>query len=155
MGTDSGRTPAPASAVMSTILVVDDDPTCRELLRQILPRSGHAVVVAINGNDALAAIQEYPPQLILLDLAMPQMDGLTFLRRLREMPQYSDIPVILCTALANRDAVRVAAALGVRDYLLKSEYTIQVLLERIARYVPNSQPYAPIPVSPMPSAPAA
>ena len=140
---------------MSTILVVDDDPTCRELLRQILPRSGHAVVTAMNGKDALSAIEEHPPQLILLDLAMPQMDGLTFLRHLREMPQYRDTPVILCTALANRDAVRAAASLGVRDYLLKSEYTIRVLLERIGRHLPNAHQPASTPVSPMPSAPAA
>jgi len=122
---------------MSTILVVDDDPACRELLRRILPRSGHVVVVATNGKDALTAISEHPPQLILLDLAMPQMDGLTFLRNLREMPQYANTPVILCTAIANRDIVRIAASLGVKDYLLKSEYTIQTLTDRIALYLPT------------------
>ena len=65
------------------------------------------------------------------------MDGLTFLRRLREMPRYSDTPVILCTALANREIVRVAASLGVRNYLLKSEYTMQSLLERIGQCLPT------------------
>jgi CheY-like chemotaxis protein len=122
---------------MATILVVDDDPTCRELLRRILPRSGHAVVVAVNGKDAFKAIAQHPPQLILLDLAMPQMDGLTFLRHLREMPQYRQTPVILCTALAHRDIVRTAALLGVKDYLLKSEYTIQTLLDRVRHYLPT------------------
>jgi CheY-like chemotaxis protein len=143
---------------MSTILVVDDDPTCRELLRRILARAGHAVVVASNGKDALAALGEHSPQLILLDLAMPQMDGLTFLRRLREMPQYVQTPVILCTALANRDIVRIAASLGVKDYLLKSEYTMQVLLERIARYLPSrtsSPADTATPAYPLPSTPAA
>jgi len=99
---------------MSTIVVVNDDPTYRDLLRRILPRSGHAVVVASHGIEAFAAITEHPPQLILLDLAMPHMDGRTFLRRLREMPQFSDTHVILCTALANRDNVRRAARLGSR-----------------------------------------
>ena len=143
---------------MSTILVVDDDPTCRELLRRILPRSGHAVMVASNGKDALAALAEHSPQLILLDLAMPQMDGLTFLRHLREMPQYVQTPVILCTALANRDIVRIAGSLGVKDYLLKSEYTMQALLERIARYLPSpSSPPAEATTPPhsLPSTPAA
>jgi len=122
---------------MSTILVVDDDPACREVLRRVLPRSGHVVVVATNGKDALIAIRDHPPQLILLDLAMPQMDGLTFLRNLREMPQYANTPVILCTAIANRDIVRIAASLGVKDYLLKSEYTIQTLQDRITHYLPT------------------
>jgi CheY-like chemotaxis protein len=107
------------------------------LLRRVLPRCGHVVVVATNGKDALIAIREHPPQLILLDLAMPQMDGLTFLRNLREMPQYASTPVILCTAIANRDVVRIAASLGVKDYLLKSEYTIQTIKDRIAVYLPT------------------
>ena len=132
---------------MSTILVVDDDPTCRELLRRILPRSGHAVVVASNGKDAFAAMEEHPPQLILLDLAMPVMDGLTFLRHLREMPHYRDTPVILCTALASRDIVRIAGSLGVKDYLLKSEYTMQSLLERIGRYISSPNSPAPAKIS--------
>lgn len=123
---------------MSTILVVDDDPTCRELLRRLLPRAGHTVVVATNGRDALNALAEHTPQLILLDLAMPQMDGLSFLRRLRETPQFKELPVILCTALASRDTVRIAASLGVKDYLVKSDYTIHTLLERVGRYLPNA-----------------
>jgi CheY-like chemotaxis protein len=128
---------------MSTILVVDDDPTCRELLRRLIPRTGHTVVVATDGRDALDTLTEHPPHLILLDLAMPRMDGLTFLRHLRELQAHKETPVILCTALATRDIVRIAASLGVRDYLLKSDYTMQVLLERIERYLPRSARHAP------------
>jgi CheY-like chemotaxis protein len=129
---------------MSTILVVDDDPTCREILRRMLPRTGHTVVVATDGRDALETLQQHPPQLILLDLAMPKMDGLTFLRHLRENAAHRETPVILCTALANRDIVRIAASLGVRDYLLKSDYTIKVLLERVSRYLPASARHAAV-----------
>ena len=129
---------------MSTILVVDDDPTCREVLRRLLPRTGHTVVVATNGRDALDALAQHTPELILLDLAMPHMDGLAFLRHLRETPAFRELPVILCTALASRDTVRIAASLGVRDYLVKSEYTMQTLLERVNRYLPTAtSPTAP------------
>ncbi|HEY8751515.1 MAG TPA: response regulator, partial [Tepidisphaeraceae bacterium] len=96
---------------------------------------------------ALTALEQHPPQLILLDLAMPQMDGLTFLRHLRAMEAHKDTPVILCTALANRDIVRIAASHGVRDYLLKSEYTIQTLLERVGRYLPTTPRRSPVPTA--------
>jgi CheY-like chemotaxis protein len=120
---------------MSTILVVDDDPSCRDLLRRLLPRMGHTVVVATNGRDALEVLETQKPQLILLDLAMPQMDGLSFLRVLRQTAEFHDTPVILVSGLASRETVRIASGLGVRDYLVKSEFTAQVLCERISKYL--------------------
>ena len=120
---------------MSTILVVDDDPSCRDLLRRLLPRMGHTVVVATNGRDALEVLEAQMPQLILLDLAMPQMDGLSFLRLLRQRSDFHDVPVILVSGLASRETVRIASGLGVRDYLVKSEFTSQALCERISKYL--------------------
>ena len=121
---------------MHTILVVDDDPTCREIHRRLLPRAGFAVVIATNGLDALEALKTHPPDLILLDLAMPQMDGLTFLKLLRENPKYKDLPVFLITALASRETVRIAGSLGVRDYFVKAEFTMESLYDRIRKYLP-------------------
>ena len=121
---------------MRTILVVDDDPICREIHRRLLPRAGYAVVVATNGVDALAALKEHTPDLILLDLAMPQMDGLTFLKHLREDPRFKELPVFLITALASRETVKIAGSLGVRDYFVKAEFTMESLYQRIRKYVP-------------------
>jgi len=121
---------------MRTILVVDDDPICREIHRRLLPRAGYAVVVATNGKDALNALKEHTPDLILLDLAMPQMDGLTFLKHLREDIRFKELPVFLITALASRETVKIAGSLGVRDYFVKAEFTMESLYERIRKYVP-------------------
>ena len=121
---------------MSTILVVDDDPSCRQLLRQLLPRMGHMVIVASNGVDALDALKTHTPDLVLLDLAMPQMDGLSFLRTLRELEQFRSLPVILVSGLASRETVRICASLGVRDYLVKSDFTMQTLCHRLEKYLP-------------------
>lgn len=121
---------------MRTILVIDDDPICREIHRRLLPRAGYAVVVATNGKDALTALKEHTPDLILLDLAMPQMDGLTFLKHLREDTRFKELPVFLITALASRETVKIAGSLGVRDYFVKAEFTMESLYERIRKYVP-------------------
>jgi CheY-like chemotaxis protein len=80
------------------VLVVDDDADTRQRLRTVLERSGWSVIEAENGQAALAAIRERMPQLILLDLTMPVMDGFTFLHALREEPNGRDVPVVVLTA---------------------------------------------------------
>ena len=80
------------------ILVVDDDPDARGRLRTVLKRGGWTVAEAANGQEALAAVAIRVPQLILLDLTMPVMDGFTFLHALRERPGCADVPVVVLTA---------------------------------------------------------
>ena len=82
----------------SDILVVDDDPKSRDLLRRSLVRSGYRVAEAENGLDAIAALECISPAVILLDLMMPGMDGFEVLERLRHVPAWQDIPVIIVTA---------------------------------------------------------
>ncbi len=80
------------------ILVVDDDPDARARLRQVLTRNGWTVAEAGNGREALDLVLHSPPQLILLDLTMPVMDGFTFLHELRGRPGCRHIPVVVLTA---------------------------------------------------------
>ena len=130
---------------MRTILVVDDDPIVRELFRRLLPRAGYAAVVATNGMDALAALENHAPDLVLLDLAMPKMDGLTFLQVLRQDSECKNVPVILISALASRETVKFAGCLGVRDYFVKSEFSMETLWARIRQYLPPEGEAAPGP----------
>ncbi len=80
------------------VLVVDDDPDARARLRQVLTRNGWTVAEAANGQEALDKVLHAPPQLILLDLTMPVMDGFTFLHELRTRPGCRHIPVVVLTA---------------------------------------------------------
>jgi len=80
------------------VLVVDDDPDARARLRQVLTRNGWTVAEAANGQEALDMVLHAPPQLILLDLTMPVMDGFTFLHELRTRPGCRHIPVVVLTA---------------------------------------------------------
>jgi len=80
------------------VLVVDDDPDARARLRTVLQRNGWTVSEAGNGRDALDIVAHAPPQLILLDITMPVMDGFAFLHELRQRPGCSEIPVVVLTA---------------------------------------------------------
>src|SRR5882762_5447975 len=86
---------------MATILIVDDEPDIRLLTKLNLERDGHRIVTAGNGAEALDAVQEAPPDLILLDVMMPEVDGWAVLDQLKAHlgKPISDIPVILLTAL--------------------------------------------------------
>lgn len=99
-----------------TILVIDDDPDAREILRRSLEEAGYNVVCAANGEQGIALAGELLPDAITLDVMMPQMDGWSVLRQLKEMPAVSEIPVILLSIVDDRP---MGHSLGAADYLTK------------------------------------
>jgi len=104
---------------MSTILVVDDMPMCREPIAEALRVHGHEVTCAAGGNEALGVLRERRPDLVLLDLTMPEPDGLTVLRIMRRNPDLKDVPVVLLTDRAEKESVAQAAQCGIQGYLLR------------------------------------
>lgn len=115
------------------ILVVDDDPFCRNLLVALLDNNGYRTVAVGNGKEALAALGPERPDLVLLDLTMPEMDGLTFLDAVRCMGPWKALPVIVVTATSDKGAVLRAKAAGVHDYVLKSRLNVPEVLKRVRR----------------------
>src|SRR4051794_7700849 len=118
---------------MSTILVVDDMAIIRDPIAASLRLAGFRTLVASDGNEALTVTRAKRPDLILLDVAMPKMDGLVFLKHLRADPEIAKTPVILLTAVSDRKCVVTAAGMGVGEYLLKSRFRMADLLGRIQR----------------------
>src|SRR2546430_5435539 len=112
---------------MATILVVDDQPEDRKPLAKLLKTKGFQVVAASNAFEAMAAAQRVNPDLILLDVAIPPMDGLTFLMLLREHPAGRDMPVIVITGMNDSNTLSRAHNLRVKDVLIKNEFTIPQL----------------------------
>ena len=84
--------------VMSTVLVVEDSPTQRELITDLLKRSGLKVMVATDGMDALEQVQLSCPDLVVLDVVMPRMNGYEVCRRLKTEPKTQNVPVIICSS---------------------------------------------------------
>ena len=98
------------------VLVVDDEPSVQEVARAYLEREGFIVHSAMTGEDALAAIERKPPQLIVLDLMLPGVSGEEIAARVRER---SDVPILMLTARAGEEQRLAGFALGADDYLVK------------------------------------
>ncbi|MEL7331179.1 MAG: response regulator [Cyanobacteria bacterium J06560_2] len=101
------------------ILIVDDNPTNLEVLSESLIQEGFQVAVAIDGEGALEQISYHPPELILLDVMMPGIDGFETCQRLKENPETVDIPVIFMTALSDAQNKVKGLSLGAIDYITK------------------------------------
>ncbi len=112
-----------------TILVVDDEPVVVEIARRKLEEFGFEVVTAYDGEEALARLKEKVPHLIVLDVQMPKMDGYTFMMEKNKVPEYADIPIIVCTAFNETQPLfqrhKIAA------YLLKP-LKLQELLDKVS-----------------------
>jgi DNA-binding response OmpR family regulator len=128
---------------MSTILIVDDDPQTTKPLARLLEMEGHKVYSAGNALMAMATALDRTPDLILLDVAIPPMDGLTFLFLLRERPAGKDVPVIVITGMEDESTMRRARELGVAEYLVKSQFKTRDLLDLVRRYCPRND--GPVP----------
>jgi CheY-like chemotaxis protein len=122
---------------MAKILVVDDDVGCRRLTTRILSAFGYTSVVASNGVEALAVLRRENVDLILLDLMMPEMDGLTFMRVMRGETRWDDVPVLVLSGVADLEVANTVRQTGVQGYLVKSRYSIDDLLNQVRRYVPG------------------
>ena len=103
----------------ATILVVDDEIQNRKLLEALLRPEGYHTITAANGEDALAAVAQQSPDLILLDVMMPGMDGYEVASKLKGDPATSSIPIIMVTALIDRDARLSGLNSGAEEFLTK------------------------------------
>jgi len=119
---------------MSRILIVEDLVSGREAMAKLLQREGFEVAGARNGAEALARLKEGGIDLVLLDHMMPEVDGLTFLSGIRRFPKWKNLPVIMFTGLKDRNHLLKAQTLGVKDYLVKSEYTMQDLVALVRKH---------------------
>jgi DNA-binding response OmpR family regulator len=101
------------------ILAVDDESDLLLIIKTALFSEGFEVATALNGFDALAMAQENPPDLIILDMMMPEMDGFEVLKRLRESPKTEVVPVIMLTGVSERGKIRQALDSGIDYYIVK------------------------------------
>ncbi len=120
---------------MTRILVVDDNAASRELLRHIVKPLCQEVLEACQGQEALARIAEEEPDLVLLDLEMPALDGFAVLRELRQNPRFSALPVVAVTANAMRGDREKAFAAGFTGYITKpvSAALVRTEVKRLLR----------------------
>ncbi len=120
-----------------SVLVVDDEPNIVVSLEFLMKQAGYDVRVARNGDEALKAVAERAPDLILLDVMMPKRNGFDVCQTLRADPRWKDVRIIMLTA-KGRDVEREKGlALGADDYITKPFSTREVM-ERVRRYIDPS-----------------
>jgi two-component system cell cycle response regulator len=125
------------------ILSVDDSKTIRMIVKRTFAPYDCTMCEASNGEEGLAVAAAEKPDLIVLDITMPVMDGVTMLTKLKEDEGLKNIPVIMLTAESGRENVAYIAKLGVRDYLVKP-FKDDQLIEKVKRVIALQPKPAPV-----------
>lgn len=117
-----------------TILIVDDEELITAALAKKMGEAGFNVLTQRNGEDGLRVALEDKPDIILLDMIMPKMDGMTLLTKLRENSAWGrEVPIIVLTNLESGDEIEKSKSLGVYDYLVKTNWSLSDVLEKVER----------------------
>ncbi|MBN2383848.1 response regulator [bacterium] len=114
---------------MKKILVVDDAQTVLQYQKLLLSGQDFEITTASNGIEALKKIEEDPPDLILMDLIMPEMDGLTCCRLVKTTPKTKRIPIILVTTVTDREKIEDFKRVGCDDFVFKPVKKVELLLK--------------------------
>ena len=129
---------APLTQSAKKILVVEDDEALRSLYVDVLKAEHFDVLAAENGQIGLEITQREKPQLLLLDLMMPVMDGKTLLRTLRNMPEFKDLPVIVLTNAGDVDSIKETKFYSnANSFLIKANVTPADIVQHVKTYLPS------------------
>ncbi len=119
-----------------TIFLVEDDGSLNRAVMRKLEQKGNRVISMMRAEEALNILNTEHPQIdvIWLDLLLPGMNGLEFLDKIRKNPEYKDIKVVICSVSGSEESKKTARDLGVSDYLIKSDYALEALTEKVLSY---------------------
>jgi len=118
---------------MKKILFIEDEETLQKTLGEVLKQEGYEIIPALDGKAGLNLLKSEKPDLILLDLVMPKMDGFEVLKRLKADEETKDIPVIVLTNLEGIGDVGKAIELGATTYLVKAQYSLEEVVEKVKK----------------------
>ena len=113
------------------ILIIEDDKFLRELIAKKLIKEGYEVDEAIDGEEGVKKVKEILPDVVLLDLILPGIDGFEVLKTIKEDDKTSTIPVVILSNLGQKDEVEKGLSLGAVDFLIKAHFTPEEIVEKI------------------------
>jgi len=113
------------------VLVVEDDQFLRELIIKKLEEEGLSTMQAIDGEEGLRLVAEKKPDIVLLDLILPGIDGFEVLKQIKGTPDISDIPVVILSNLGQKDDIERGLELGANDYLIKAHFTPGEIVQKV------------------------
>ena len=116
---------------MKKILLVEDDEFLRQIIGKNLSDSGYSVIMAVNGKDAIERMIADKPDLVLLDLLLPEVDGFEVLKQAKQNKEISNIIIVALSNLTQQSDITRALELGAADYFIKSQFTSKEIEEKI------------------------
>lgn len=116
---------------MKKILIIEDDPFLSEMYSAKFVESGFETELAIDGKSGLAKIKSIRPDLILLDIVLPKMDGFEVLKKIKEDESIKEIPVVLLTNLGQKNEVEKGLSLGADEYIIKAHFTPTAVVTKV------------------------
>lgn len=119
---------------MKKILLIEDEPALVDLYKLKFTKEGFNVITALDGESGMQFARTEKPDFIILDILLPVRNGIAFLKKLRSEPEISKIPVFVFSCLDEEDVKKQAYDLGVEDYILKTKYTPDQLVNEIKSY---------------------
>lgn len=120
---------------MAKILLVEDDQVLVRMYQAKFKLEEFETEVAYDGQEGLEKVKDFQPDLVLLDLAMPRMNGFEFLEELKKMEKMKNIPVVVFSNLGQESDIQKAKDLGAKDYLIKINLTPRQVVEKIRQYL--------------------
>ena len=121
--------------IKAKILFVDDDNFLRKVYQAELEEKGYEVLLAADGQEGLEKAQISDPDLIILDMIMPQKNGFEVLTELQNNPATKNIPVIILSNLGQQDDIKKGLDLGAVDYLIKDNITLATIVDKVSQYL--------------------
>jgi CheY-like chemotaxis protein len=118
-----------------TVLIVEDEPSMQRALKSKLEHGGYEVQTASDGEEAVTILKTVAPDLVLLDLIMPKIDGISVLRKMKDDERLRPVPVIILTNLSSGDKVAEAMALGTFDFLVKANYSLDDVFKKVTERI--------------------
>lgn len=119
-----------------SVLIVDDDLGTGRLLAMLIRQLGHQAEFVESGRKALEYLSSHRPDLVILDVMMPGIDGLEVLRRMRADPMTADLPVVMFSAMSDPQFRQTVRGMGANDYWVKASLDFRSLEERLATFMP-------------------
>ncbi len=117
------------------VLIVEDDEFLRSLTAKRLEKENYAIEVAVDGENAISLLDTLKPSIILLDLLLPGKDGFEVLKKIRSTEAVKNVPVVIFSNLGQKEDIEKAKALGVEDFLIKANFTLDDVVGKINKLV--------------------
>jgi len=116
-----------------TVLFIEDDFNQRKMYQTVFTKAGYRFLLADDGRQGLKRVLKYHPDLVLLDILMPEMDGIEFLKLIKNKPKVADIPILVLTNFTREETLKHALTLGAQEVIIKTNIVPKELLKKVEK----------------------